>query len=354
MTSTVDAEETLLLNLIFKLQDPIPQYVLGCLPAIATIGAAPDNGLMNKLIWIFRSLGSPFSGLFYFCNINEKGMCAYWLPSDSFIQNGNTILYRPFGHHAMELDLTPNQKKYMRECIAEATVLDRLSSLASAYYIIVGIFAGIARATGAVGNPCIIKDWPYIPLALAWTIPVICVRVFNGRVVFKDPRHKFYFEEPKEEESEESEEERTEKDEIEIMEIKVEENGRNESKRIRVKKLKEDMLNSKIAHTMLTAAFSVLMPWMAVFMAYFTKPIGFACRSKYLTVVCSIWTINSLLAYILHLRGEKSVSGHKYIHGWFCLCGVIITILFTLLGLLSNTQLWWINLFGNSCITDCS
>lgn len=284
MTSTADAEQLLLLNLIFKLQDPIPQYVLGCLPAVATIGAAPDNGLMNKLIWIFRSLGSPFSGLFYFCNINEKRMCAYWLTSDNFIQNGNPISYRPFGHHAMELDLTPDQKKYMRECIAEATVLDRLSSLASAYYIIVGIFAGIARATGAVGNPCNIKDWPYIPLALAWTLPVICVRVFNGRVVFKDPRHKFQFEEPKEEESEESDEEINEKDEIEIIsEIKDEENGRNKSKKIRVKKLKEDMINSKIAHTMLTAAFSVLMPWMAVILAYFTKPIGFACRSKYLT-----------------------------------------------------------------------
>src|SRR6266542_605932 len=100
---TTNAEETLLLNLIFKLQDPVPQYVLGCLPAIATIGAAPDNGLMNKLIWIFRALGCPFSGLFYFCN--EKSMCAYWLTSNSFVKDRRTISYRPFGHHAMELDL---------------------------------------------------------------------------------------------------------------------------------------------------------------------------------------------------------------------------------------------------------
>jgi hypothetical protein len=292
MTSTEYAEETLLLNLIFKLQDPIPQYVLGCLPAIATIGAAPDNGLMNKLIWIFRSLGSPFSGLFYFCNIDQNGMCAYWLPSDSFIQNGNPISYRPFGHHAMELDFTPDQKKYMRECIAEATVLDRLSSLASAYYILIGIFAGIANATCSLGNTCTIKDWPYIPLALAWTLPVICVRVFNGRVVFKDPRHKFQFEELKEEDGEESEEERNEKDEIEIeiiSEVKDDERGRNENKKIRVKKLKDDMLNSKIAHTILTAAFSILMPWMAVLLAYFTKPIGFACRSKFLTGIFIIF-----------------------------------------------------------------
>jgi hypothetical protein len=118
------------------------------------------------------------------------------------------------------------------------------------------------------------------------------VRVFNGRVVFKDPRHKFQFEELKEEDGEESEEERNEKDEIEIeiiSEVKDDERGRNENKKIRVKKLKDDMLNSKIAHTILTAAFSILMPWMAVLLAYFTKPIGFACRSKFLTGIFIIF-----------------------------------------------------------------
>ncbi|GBC04558.1 hypothetical protein RclHR1_05730014 [Rhizophagus clarus] len=350
-TSTGDAEEALLLNLIFKLQDPVPQYVLGCLPAIATIGASPDDGLMNKIMWILRSLGSPFSGLFYYCNVGQKEMVAYWLTANNFFFQNENILYRPFGHHAMKLALTPRQKRYMRECIAEATVLDRLSSLASAYYIAVGIFAGIARVAGAVGDPCTVKDWPYIPLALSWTVPVICVRVFNGNVVFKDPRHIFHFDKQKDIDSDESDEEKIEKDEMEIMD---EEMGGYEKQKIRVKKFREDILNSKIAHTMLTAAFSMLMPWLSVILAYFTKPIGFACRSKFLTVVCSIWTFNSLMAYVLHVKGERTVSGNKYIHGWFCLSGAIIIILFSLFGLLSNTQLWWKILFGDICnVNNC-
>src|SRR6266542_4745851 len=141
MTSMTDAE--LLLKIIFTLQNPVPQYVLGCLPVIATGGTAPDNGLMNKILWIIRTLGCPFSALFYFCNIDEKEMCAYWLASDSFVREKenrentintvntvnienteNSISYRPFGYHAMELDLTPSQEEHLRECIAEATVLD--------------------------------------------------------------------------------------------------------------------------------------------------------------------------------------------------------------------------------------
>ncbi|RIA91707.1 hypothetical protein C1645_736908 [Glomus cerebriforme] len=343
--STIAEEQTVLLQFISKLQDPAPQYVLGCLPAIATLGSAPDNGLMNKMIWICRCIGCPFSGLFYFCNIGGDNleMCAFWLTSDCFIHvDGREIPYRPFGHHAMKLVFSPVLKKRINDCISEASVLDRLSSLASAYYILVGIFVGIARAAGLVGSSCTVKDWPYIPLALAWTLPAICVRVFNGRVVFKDPRQKFHYEE-KEEEEKEKEKENKEENEKEESEIRIieddgeDEQESNKNRKILVKELKEDEINSATARTMLTAAFSVVIPWIAVILAYFTKPTGFACRSKFLSVVCAVWTVNSVSAYISHIRGETNVSGNRYIHG-----------------LLSSTQLWWVNLFGESCYSQCS
>jgi len=311
----ITEEESLLLKLILKLQEPVPQYVLGCLPTIATIGTAPDDGLIRKILWMLRCLGCPFTGLFYFCNIgsDEIAMSAYWLTSRSFMaEKGGIIRYRPFGHHAMEFLPTLDQEELMKECIAEASILDRLSSLASAYYILVGIFAGIARAIG----PCIRGDWSYIPLALAWTLPAIYVRVFGGKVVFKDPRKR------------------------------LKDDG------IVVRALEEDKFNAKNAHTVLTITFSIVVPWISVFFAYFTQPIGFGCRSKYLTVLCSIWTFNSIVAYISHIKGEKIVSGNKYIYCLFCTSGAIIAVLFTVLAFLSNSPSWWIKLFGISCDTS--
>jgi hypothetical protein len=307
----ITEEESLLIKLILKLQEPIPQYVLGCIPTIATIGTAPDDGLIRKILWMLRCLGCPFTGLFYFCNIgtDEIAMSAYWLQSRNFVVKKGCIRFRPFGHHSMELLPNPDQEEIMRECIAEASILDRLSSLASAYYILVGIFAGLARAIG----PCIRGDWPYIPIALAWTLPAIYVRVLGGKVVFKDPRKKLG------------------DDAIFVM------------------ALEEDKFNAKNAHAVLTIVLSVVIPWTSVFLAYFTPPIGFGCRSKYLTVFCSIWTFNSIIAYIFHIRGEKTVSGNRFIYCLFCTSGAIIAVLFTVLAFLSNSPSWWIKLFGETC-----
>src|SRR3954451_18271282 len=139
--------ELSLAKFIVKLQNLVPQYVLGCIPAVATIGATPVDGLPNKLLWMLRCLSCPFTGLFYFWNIGniDRAMNAYWLDSRNFIEiKGDEVKYRLIGHHAKELvksSITLDQKDYMRECIAEASVLDRLSSLASAYYILIGIFA---------------------------------------------------------------------------------------------------------------------------------------------------------------------------------------------------------------------
>ncbi|CAG8648612.1 11317_t:CDS:1, partial [Racocetra persica] len=179
------SSEPALLTAIRNLQNPIPQYVLGTLPAIAILGTTPHSGLCAKLIWFARCLGCPFTGMFYFCNIGNipSEMCAYWLSAEYFDFEGNLIDYLPVGHHAMQLNPTANQIAIINNWVAEASLLDRLSSLVSLYYIFVGIFAGISKAAG----PCIedksLQDWPYLPLLFIWTLPVIYVRIRNGRVV---------------------------------------------------------------------------------------------------------------------------------------------------------------------------
>lgn len=315
-------EEDSLLKLLRTLQDPAPQYVLGCLPAIATIGAAPDNGLINKLIWVLRCLGCPFTGLFYSCNINSDpiSMSTYWLTSKHFTKNGCKIPYRPFGHYTMEIVADDQDKiviKLLKECIAEASVLDRLSSLASAYYIFLGIFAGITKAIRI--GPCTGDDWPYLPLALAWTFPAIYKRVSGGRMVVNDPRHAL------------------------------------RDMHVVVRDLSHDRRSAQDVQVLITLVlFSIGVPWISVLLAYFTRPMGYGCRSKYLTVMASIWSFNSLIAYISHISGEKYVGGNRLINGWFCLSGVIIAILLILLGLLSHTQSWWGDLFGEVCAVKCT
>ncbi|CAI2187870.1 19088_t:CDS:2 [Funneliformis geosporum] len=266
----METENSFVLKIISKLQDPVPQYVLGCLPAIATIGAAPWEEFMDKLIWLARCLGCPFTGLFYSCCIksDKTASCTYWLPSDCFItNNGAKITYRPFGAHAMNI----SQVALMDACVAKASVLERLSSLVSFYYIIVGIFSGIARVAG----PSVCVDWPYIPLALSWTLPAIYRRTFRKNLVVRDPKN--------------------------IL----------DGEKIIVSNHDPVDMSNQFARVAFTALFSIGVPWITVLLAYFTPPIGFYCRSKYLTVLCSIWSFNSTLALLSHLKGEKSADATK-------------------------------------------
>lgn len=300
-------------NLLQNLQTPAPQYVLGCLPVIVTIGVAPDSGCVRKLLWIMRCLGCPFTGLFYHCNImnDEKTMCVYWLSSSHFIEeNGDISSRRPVGHHSKYTLFTSEQIECVNECIAEASLLDRFSSIVSAYYILVGIFVAMYRMLG----PCTPQDWPYFPLSLTWTLPAIYKRVYGGKIIVNDPRK--------------------------IL--------RND-----IIHLKKHGTCDKIyidIYVIITALFSILIPWITVLLAYFTRPIGFGCRSKFLTAMCTIWSFNSIFAYFYHkFRGEKEVNGNVKIHCWFCFCGILITIFLILLALLSHTTSWWVVLFGEAC-----
>ncbi|CAG8511452.1 242_t:CDS:2 [Ambispora gerdemannii] len=156
-----------MIGLLDRLQNPVPQYVLGCLPALATIGAAPMEDFIQKLMWLAQCLGCPYLGLFYTCNVKISETAIYWLPKRCFVGiDGKEIPYRPFGHRAMvviksgkhskqsgentyqyteKLSANASALKKLEACIANASVLERLSSLVSAYYIFVGIFSGIKR-----------------------------------------------------------------------------------------------------------------------------------------------------------------------------------------------------------------
>ncbi|CAB5197052.1 hypothetical protein RhiirA5_424366 [Rhizophagus irregularis] len=317
MTTTQDNYS--IVDFLRTLQDPAPQYVLGCGPAVATIGASPESGLINKLLWLLRCLGCPFTGLFYACVCNDPiTMSIYWLTSDHFMKDENILPYRPLGHYIMKITVDEQDDdviKLLEECIAEASVLDRLSSLASAYYIFLGIITGLIKAM-RIGQPCPKEDWPYLPLALAWTLPAIYKRVYGGRMVVNDPR-----------------------DRLKDMHLVVSDLKHRESHK----------RSARVAQVMIILLFSIIIHWISVLLAYFTYPVGYGCRSRYLTVLSSIWSFNNLIAYISHIIGERSVEGNRFIHGWFCLCGVTIFILLILLGLLSHTQSWWKDLFGNIC-----
>src|ERR1043165_3866570 len=99
-------EGTDFLRLLYKFLEPTPQYVLGCLPALAIIGESPMNKFPEKLAWVFRCLGCPFLGLFYALNVGggKESRCMYWLSSDYFLgAEKQQLPYRPFGFHTMNL-----------------------------------------------------------------------------------------------------------------------------------------------------------------------------------------------------------------------------------------------------------
>ncbi|GBC10632.1 hypothetical protein RclHR1_00980009 [Rhizophagus clarus] len=324
------------IHIISKLLNPIPQYVLGCLPAIAIIGASPKEKLSEKLIWVLRCLGCPFTGLLYSCTIGAKGiyLCIYWLSSQHFRiqtdeeqnkeqkdgveqqedegQDDDKLQYRPIGIHTMPVMDQQNIMVHINRCTTRASVLERCSSLVSIYYIAVGVIAAISRTTGQFS--C--EDWPYISLLLSWTIPAVFKRAFSGTLVVKDPS-------------------------IEFNQIQITINQETGSK------------SHKVATVTLVAFVAIVYPWITVFLAFYTPPVGYYCRSKFLTVFCSVWSLNSLMAYISHLFKEKEIEGRLWLHVWFSICGFILAVLLFVLALFTNNTEWW-GLFNDpNCSTSC-
>jgi hypothetical protein len=299
------------MTLNYKLKNPIPSYVLCCLPAIATMGAAPYEELIAKIFWLVICLSNPFLGLYYTCNIKINEIVVFWLSKENFRrENGNKISYRPAGHHAMLIE--PEDLDLLKDCVANASVLERWSSLAAAYYMIIGIIIGAAGAIyPQISDICV--EWTYILLLLAWTLPAIYRRIVHGKALIGDPRKK-------------------------ASEIKI--HVRNISK--------EDKVWIHV-RVVITAISSIVVPWLTVLLAYFIPPIGFFCRSKYLAIVCTIWSLNSIIAYTYHLLLEEKYNFIDYIiYIWFTIWGLIVAALLLFLALLNNNQSWWL-VFGESC-----
>src|SRR2546421_7408831 len=159
------------------------------------------------------------------------------------------------------------------------------------------------------------------------TLPAIYVRTIKGRVVIRNPGSQLR---------------------EELGDVKIQ-----------VVPLPEEQVRNQTAHAMITAIFSVLVPWMAVILGYYTPPIGYGCRAKYLTVICCIWTFNSILSYCYQLTGERTLKGQtnaldSFIHGWLSVSGIIVAVLLLLLALMTSNPSWWVRLFGDPCdLTTC-
>ncbi|RIA84830.1 hypothetical protein C1645_783319, partial [Glomus cerebriforme] len=133
-------------------------------------------------------------GLFYTLNVGKGSRCIYWLPSVNYFikikdEKHHQIDYRPFGLHTMTLNENNNDEimANIKRCTAKASVLERLISFVSVYYIVVGLSAGISMVT----RPIVCERWPHIPSLFSWTIPALYIRIFSGDLVVRDPYEEF-------------------------------------------------------------------------------------------------------------------------------------------------------------------
>jgi hypothetical protein len=183
--------------------------------------------------------------------------------------------------------------------------------------MIIGIILGVE---GAIYPQISCVEWTYIPSLLAWTLPAIYKRVVYGKMVIKDPNVK-----------------------LKDLGIKIRVKNFDNNKR---------WIHIRVA---ITALVSIVSPWLTVLLAYFVPPVGFFCRSIYLSVICSIWSLNNIIAYFHHLRfhhlfleKEKYNIVDKRIRRWYSYCGLVVTVLFLFLAILNNDQKLWVKL-GDSC-----
>ncbi|CAG8787190.1 13575_t:CDS:1, partial [Racocetra fulgida] len=215
-------------------------------------------------------------GVFYAVNIRDKELplCLFWLPVENFITDEDKEpKYRPVGLYYMEPKEDQDIDEHLDRCTVNVSVIEKFSAGISMYYVSAGVIAGISRTTGS--HTC--EDWPFIPLLLTWTIPALIRRIISGSLVVKDPRRVF-----------------------------------NDTKITMVNN--PDLRRHKRVTVTLFAFISIALPWLAPFLAYFTPPIGFACRSKYVTTICVIWSFNSILAYLWQLKGERDLTDPSILH----------------------------------------
>ena len=112
--------------------------------------------------------------LFYFCRVKDDpvSLCVYWLSAEYFIfEDGSPLKRRPIGKTILP---TKKQRKRMKRYLAKTSMLERISSLGSIYYILFGVFTGIFRAVGS----CLSADWPYLSLSISWAVLPIIMKIY--------------------------------------------------------------------------------------------------------------------------------------------------------------------------------
>ena len=317
------------------LVNPIPQYLLGILPAILVLGDSPFSTLFSKTMHVFLCLGCPFTGLFYFLNVDTGpssiDQCVYWLLPKYFHKK-----QFPFGYNSKKIECSEETQRTLEKCILPTSALERFACAISLYFITVGVFVGIIRAVG----PCHVQDWPSIPLLFAWTFPALVSIMIKGKTVGRNPVDELN----PVDESNAADEENPENNAIPLIEVVS--NSAECTEKIRTKVIAVLFL-SIIAH------------WLAVIITYYTRPIGFGCRSKYLTVISSIWTFNSIACYIVYYLRDRPPPGvdkdNNKLHILFQICGVAIFVLLIGFGVLSHDPSWWVAVFGDSCsVSSCT
>ncbi|CAG8516466.1 22351_t:CDS:2 [Racocetra persica] len=184
---------------------------------------------------------------------------------------------RPVGHHAKRLDPTYEQSEILNNWVAEASLLDRL---ASAYYILVCIFVGISKAAGPCMKDNSLEDLPFILLLFIWTLPIIYVKIRNGKVVYKLSKRSFR-------DAKEGEEEFN--DSLQT----------NQIEKIPVTAFGEQDLLYKQIYIAMPALVSITTPWLAVIIAYYTPQLDFSAGHLWLYNGCTFDSV-------------ESVSGHKF------------------------------------------
>ncbi|CAG8551499.1 48_t:CDS:2 [Funneliformis mosseae] len=230
--------------------------------------------------WLFGCLGCPFTGLLYTCNIHndETSLCIYWL-SPKYFQffdeerfsgrhNIDDNSYRPVGIHfksPIREQFSKRMNDIIEECTAQASVLERLSSLAQHItwgLVSLQVSAGCLNdATVIFGHMCL---WHCLGLFQQYSEEYLeeswLLRILNEK--FK--KHV---------------------EEHEECTICVHEDQKEHKLR------KRD--NPEYCYVNLTGLMSMGIPWAVVILARLTPPIGCFCRCQYLSVLASIWSTNT-------------------------------------------------------------
>ncbi|CAG8737548.1 8085_t:CDS:2, partial [Acaulospora morrowiae] len=189
---------------------------------LGIMGESPADKLSEKLTWLLRCLGCPFTALFYSINIGseEEYRCLYWLSSRKFFlveseatnkggerqENGKEA--QDSEEKAVPQDIKegvtdekteqvsgkeveqPENKKEaepQEQSTARISVLEKGSAWISGYFILVGVLASISKAVGSVN--CL--DWPYIPSLFSWTFLAVYRRISSKYMVVREPNEIF-------------------------------------------------------------------------------------------------------------------------------------------------------------------